>query len=129
MVRWLGNSWALPEFLHYYLVRDIKPPNDQSGFPQIFLRISQFQHLKKKTNLSLVQNQEKPWFGTIKSSFSFSTPQAEKNSWKKLEKTRLVVWWFDVTNKVFSMDEWKHECIQIRMHHVHFYKKVVLSLC
>ena len=34
--------------------------------------------------------------------FSFSTAQTEKNSWKKLGKTRLVVWWFDVTNNTIQ---------------------------
>ena len=36
----------------------------------------------------------------MKSLFSFSTAQTEKNSQKKLGKTRLVVWWFEVTNKI-----------------------------
>ena len=36
----------------------------------------------------------------MKSLFSFSTAQTEKNWWKKLGKTRLVVGWFDVTNKI-----------------------------
>jgi hypothetical protein len=60
----------------------------------------------------------------MKSLFSLSTSQTEKNSWKiwrkqietskqsKLGKTRLVVWWFgglvvwwfDVMNKIFLMD-------------------------
>merc|ERR1711956_45068 len=39
-------------------------------------------------------------FGPMKSLFSFSSPQAEKGSWKKLGKTGFVVWWFDVTNKI-----------------------------
>ena len=39
-------------------------------------------------------------FGPMKSLFSFSTAQTEKNSGKYLGKTRLVVWWFDVTNKI-----------------------------
>ena len=50
-----------------------------------------FQQLKKKANFSLVQNQEKPCFGPIKGLFSFSTAEAEKNLWKKLGKTNLVV--------------------------------------
>ena len=50
-----------------------------------------FQQLKKKANFSLVQNQEKPCFGPIKSLFSFSTAEAEKNLWKKLGETNLVV--------------------------------------
>ena len=43
---------------------------------------------------------EKKCFRPIISLFSFSTAQTEKNSWKKLGKTRFVVWWFDVTNKI-----------------------------
>jgi hypothetical protein len=38
-------------------------------------------------------------FGPMKSLFSFSTAQTEKNLWKKLGKTKLVVWWFDFMNK------------------------------
>ena len=41
-------------------------------------------------------------FGPMKSLFSFPTAKTEKNLWKKLEKTRLVVWWFDVTNKIID---------------------------
>ena len=37
-------------------------------------------------------------FGPMKSLFSFSTGQTEKNSWK----TRLVVWWFDDMNKIIE---------------------------
>ena len=43
----------------------------------------------------------------MKSSFSFSTAKAEKNSWKKLGKTRLVVLWFDVTKKDFISNFFK----------------------
>ena len=42
-------------------------------------------------------------FGPIKSLFSFSTAKTEKNLWKKLGKTRLIVWWFDVTNKITDL--------------------------
>ena len=38
-------------------------------------------------------------FGPIKMCF-FPTAKTKKNSWKKLGKTLLVVWWFDVTNKI-----------------------------
>ena len=31
--------------------------------------------------------------------FSLSSGQTEKNSWKKLGKTKFVFWWFDVINK------------------------------
>ena len=86
-------------FFLLYLVRDIKPPNNQSCFPQFFPRMSSWKEneffigpkLRKKTCL-----------GPQKCLFSLSTTQAEKNSWKKLGKTRLVVWWFDVTNKIVT---------------------------
>ena len=62
--------------------------------------IFQLEQLKKKTNFLLVQNRLFLSFGPMKSLFSFSTAQTEKILWKKLGKTRLVVWWFDVTNKI-----------------------------
>ena len=62
---------------------------------------SQFKRLKQKTNFYLVQKWEKNCFGPIKSLVSFSTAQTEKNSWQKLGETRFVVWWFDVTNKIY----------------------------
>ena len=43
-------------------------------------------------------------FGPMKSLFSFSIAQTKKNSWKKLGKTRLVAWWFDVTNKIYKTE-------------------------
>ena len=39
-------------------------------------------------------------FGLMKSLFSFSFGQTEKNSRKKMGKTKFMVWWFDVTNKI-----------------------------
>ena len=66
-------------------------------FSPIFpMNFSQIEQLKKETNFSLVQNWGKTCFGPMKSLFSFSTAQTEKNSWEKLEKTRLVVWGIDV---------------------------------
>ena len=62
--------------LVYYLVRDIKPPNHDFCSPQLLSRN----------------------FFSLTS--SFSTAQTEKFLWKKLGKTRFVVWWFDVTNKI-----------------------------
>jgi hypothetical protein len=32
--------------------------------------------------------------------FSFSTAKTDENLWKILGKTKLVVWWFDVMNKI-----------------------------
>ena len=70
-------------------------------FPIFFHEFFSVEQLKAKTNFSLVvQNWEKTCFGPIKSFFSFSTAKTEKNSWKKLVKTKLVVWWFDVTKKI-----------------------------
>ena len=37
----------------------------------------------------------------MKSLFSFKTAQTEKKSWKEWGKTRLIIWWYDVTNKIF----------------------------
>ena len=66
--------------LVYHLVCDIKPPNHEFCCPQFFQRIF----------LSLTS--------------SFSTAYTEKVSWKKLGKTRFVVWWFDVANKIISFN-------------------------
>ena len=55
---------------------------------------SQFDQMKKKTNFSLVQNS---FF--LKFIFSSTAPD-EKKSLKKLGKTRIEVWQFDVTNKI-----------------------------
>jgi hypothetical protein len=52
--------------------------------PNFSRNFSQFEHLKKKTNFSLAQIEKKHLF-------SLSTAQTEKNLWKKLGKTRLVV--------------------------------------
>ena len=57
--------------------------------------------VEKENKLLLVQNRFFLNCGLMKSSFSFSSGQTENNLWKKLGKTRFVVWWFDVTNKIF----------------------------
>ena len=54
-----------------YLVREIKPPNHESCFPQFFPHIC-------------FSSEE------IKNKIKFSTAQDEKNSWKKLGKTGLM---------------------------------------
>ena len=41
------------------------------------------------------QTEKKNCFGPMRSLFSFSTAQTEKKLWRKLWKTRFVVWWFD----------------------------------
>ena len=70
------------KYVRMYLVRDIKQPNHESSspqfFPRIFLSLSSWK--RKQTFLLLLNN-----FGTMKSLFSFSSPQTtEKNSYKKL---------------------------------------------
>ena len=84
-----------------YLVRDTKLPNHEFYFPQfvpqIFLSLNK--HLKKKTNFKFGGQQM--WKkNCLMSLFSFSTAQIEKPPLKKLGKTRFVVWWFDVTNRI-----------------------------
>ena len=50
-----------------YLVRDIKPQNHESCFPQFFsTKFPRFEETKKKINFSLVQNWEKKLFWTNK---------------------------------------------------------------
>ena len=51
-------------------------------------------------------------FGPVKGLFSFSTAQAEKVFWKKLGKTRFVVWWLDVTHKITRIKSFKNCSIQ-----------------
>ena len=63
-------------------------------FPNFFHEFFSVKQLKKKTN-----------FWTNKKFVylsDFSTAKTEKSSWKKLGETRLVVWWFDVTNKILA---------------------------
>ena len=85
----------------FYLVRDIKPPNHQSWFSQFFPRISISFSSWKRKQIFYWSKTFFFTFGPMKSLFSFSTVQTEKNSWNKLGETRLVVWWFDVTNKIY----------------------------
>ena len=66
-------------------------------FSSIF---SQFEQLEKKKKLFISPKLRKTCLGPIKSLLSFSTAQTEKNSWEKLGKTRLVVWWFYAKNKI-----------------------------
>jgi hypothetical protein len=69
--------------------------------PNLSTKFSQFEHLKKKTNFSLVQNQEKTCLGPIQNLFSLSTAQVEKIRGKNLGKQD---WWFDVTIKIYYFD-------------------------
>ena len=56
--------------------------------------------VEKENKLFIGPKLRKICFRPIKSLLSFSTAQTEKSSWKKLGKTKLVVWWIDVTNKI-----------------------------
>ena len=78
------------------IVCDIKQPNHESCFPPFF----------PQNFLSLIFLS----FGLLKSLFSFSPVQTEKNSQKKMEETKFVVWWFDVMNKVLSTF-WSNELV------------------
>ena len=72
-------------------------------FPNFFHEFFSVWEDEKENKLFIgPKMRKKTCFGPIKSLFSFSTVQAEKNSWKKLGETKLVVWWFDVRNKIQS---------------------------
>ena len=84
-----------------YFVRDIKLP---ILFPPIFSTIfSPALAPEKGSKLFIGPKLVFLSFGPMKSLFSFSIAQTKKNSWKKLGKTRLVAWWFDVTNKIYIL--------------------------
>ena len=71
--------------MNVYLVREIQRPNTNL----VFTNFSQFDYLVEKENkLFIGPKLGKNCFGPIKSLFSFSAAQAEKNG----GKTRLVVW-------------------------------------
>ena len=101
--------WILISFRYMYLVRDITQGllNEISTliyqttnlvFPNFFHEIFSVEQLKNKTkNFSWVQNRFFLRFGPMKSLFS-----TEKILWNKLGKTRFLVWWFDVTNWLYS---------------------------
>ena len=97
----IQDSWIFMDVNRYHLVRDIKPP---ATLILISPNFSQLEQLKKKTNFLLVQNMFFLSFGPMKSLFSFLKSQTEKNSWKKLGKTRLVVWCHkqDIRSQIFS---------------------------
>ena len=77
-----------------YLVLEIKPLNNQSGFPLFVPRIFlSFSHSKRK------QTWSKTGFRPMKSLFSFSTDKTDKNEWKNWGKQD---WWFDITNKILG---------------------------
>ena len=86
-------SWGSK--VHFYLVHDIKPPNNQSCFPQFFPQIFlSFSCWKRKQTFYLSKTDFFLNLGPMKSLFSFSTAQTEKSLWKKLENEIgcLVVW-------------------------------------
>ena len=47
----------------------------------------------------------------MKSLYSISTAKTEKKKLGKMEKTRLVVWWFDVTNKIHDLNIKNLSCV------------------
>jgi hypothetical protein len=102
-------------FLQAFVLYLISCSLHQTTKPQILFssifsaNFCQLDQLKKKTNFLLVQNRFFLKFGPMKSLFSFSSPQTEKTSWKKLGKTRFMVWWFDVTNKILLLKVQVHE--------------------
>ena len=69
-------------------------------FPPIFS--TNFSQLSSWKTFHWSKTEKKTLLVQIKSLFSFSTEKTEKNSWKKIGKTRLVVWWFDVTNNILE---------------------------
>ena len=83
----IQDSWIFMDVNRYHLVRDIKPSAKQLIL--ISQKISQLEQLKKKTNFLLVQNSFFLSFWPINNLFSFSSCQTEKNSRKKLGKTKL----------------------------------------
>ena len=97
----IQDSWIFMDVNRYHLVRDIKPSAKQLIL--ISQKISQLEQLKKKTNFLLAQNRFFLSFGPMKSWFSFSTCQTEKDSWNKLGKTRMV-WCHkqDIRSQIFS---------------------------
>jgi hypothetical protein len=96
----------------YHLFHDIKPP---AKLILISPNFSQLEQLKKKTNFLLVQNMFFLSFGPMKSLFSFSTSQTEKNSWKKIGENKIGVRWFDVTNKIYVHKSLVNKCLECRL--------------
>ena len=60
--------------------------------PHFFHKFFSVSAVEKENKLFIGLKQFFFRFGPITTLFSFSTPQGEKNSWKKLRKARLVVW-------------------------------------
>ena len=72
-------------------------------FPNYFQEFFSVWTVEKENKLFIGPKLRKNLFWTNKKLSSFSTAKTEKNSWKKLGKTRLVVWWFDIMNKIFGL--------------------------
>ena len=68
-------------------------------FPIFSTIFSQFKKFKKKTNFYCSKTGFCQ-FGTNEKYVFFFNRSTEKNSWNKLRKTRLEVWWLDVRNKI-----------------------------
>ena len=51
----------------------------------------------------------------------FPTAKTKKNSWKKLGKTLMVVWWFDVMNKIVNKTKMHQEfCFGVPQNFINF---------
>jgi hypothetical protein len=82
--------------------------------------------LNKKTNTNIYydlfflwQTEKETCFGPIRSLFSFSAAQTEKNSCKKLGKTRFVVWWFDPMSSL-NKDKMNFDFLPFFVNHIIF---------
>ena len=97
-------------------------------FPIFSTNFSQLEQLKRIANFFIGPKQIffSLSFGPMKSLFSFSTAKNEKRSWKKLGKTRFVVWWFDVTNWLLMSNFWAFFLVfhLYQLSLVSFYKKL-----
>ena len=104
------------------------PPTLLLALPlQIFRPYNQFVRSNHQTTNSVIpiffHELIKKCFGPIISLLSYSTAQTEKNLRKKLGKTKLFVWWIDVTNKMlvhfwswaYVIYEWSHSKKRPRM--------------
>jgi hypothetical protein len=65
-------------------------------FPRNFLSWKSWK--RQQTFHCSKTERKKICFWPMKSLLSFSIAQTVKKSWKKMGKTKLVVWWIDVTN-------------------------------
>ena len=71
--------------------------------PIFSMNFSQFELLKNITHFFLIQNRFFSQFWTNEKLFFSCNCSTEKILLKKLVKTRFVVWWFNVTNWLFTI--------------------------